>query len=139
MTAGIRTQGHRRQARTRQRPSQFTNVPAFSATAATGNTTSARSVTALARSSRLTTNGAMSSACSAAAGSGRSPGQRRPPQRTGLDRAALTSPPVHPGKARAVGDREPCHRRTGPGHLRQPVHPERYADWPGIYVAARPG
>ena len=39
------------------RPSQFTNVPGFSATAATGNTTSARSVTALGRSSRLTTNG----------------------------------------------------------------------------------
>ena len=56
------------------RPSQFTNVPAFSATAATGKTTSARAVTALARSSRLTTNGAISIACSAACGSGRSAG-----------------------------------------------------------------
>src|SRR5215469_9612074 len=56
------------------RPSQFTNVPAFSATAATGKTTSARSVTALTRSSRLTTNGAISIACSAATGSGRSAG-----------------------------------------------------------------
>src|SRR5580704_11274938 len=56
------------------RPSQFTNVPAFSATAATGKTTSARAVTALARSSRLTTNGAISIACSAACGSARSAG-----------------------------------------------------------------
>ena len=54
------------------RPSQFTNVPAFSAIAATGNTTSARSVTELARSSMLTTNGVVSSARSAPAGSGRS-------------------------------------------------------------------
>ena len=35
-------------------------MPAFSTTGATGNTTSARSVTALSRSSRLTTNGAAS-------------------------------------------------------------------------------
>ena len=41
------------------RPSQFTKVPGFSATAATGNTTSARSVTALTRSSRLTTKPAV--------------------------------------------------------------------------------
>ena len=54
------------------RPSQLTNVPAFSATAATGNTTSARSVTALARNSSETMNGVLSSATSAAAGSGRS-------------------------------------------------------------------
>ena len=60
------------------RPSQSTNVPAFSATAATGSTTSARSVTALARSSRLTTNGGRSSAPSAAAGSGRSSGSTPP-------------------------------------------------------------
>ena len=54
----------------RWRPSQFTNEPAFSTTGATGNTTSARSVTALCRSSRLTTNGAASSAASAAGGVG---------------------------------------------------------------------
>ena len=60
------------------RPSQFTNVPVFSWTAATGNTTSARSVTALTRSSRLTTNRADSIAASAAAGSGRSSGSTPP-------------------------------------------------------------
>ena len=56
----------------RVRPSQLTNEPAFSATGAIGNTTSARVVTALSRSSRLTTNGAASMAAIAASGSGRS-------------------------------------------------------------------
>ena len=56
----------------RIRPSQLMNEPAFSTTGATGNTTSARSVTALSRSSRLTTNGAASTAAMAASGSGRS-------------------------------------------------------------------
>src|SRR5690606_2780928 len=46
-------------------PSQLTKLPDFSATTATGSTTSARSVTALARISRLTTNGVFSSAASA--------------------------------------------------------------------------
>src|SRR5579875_793493 len=73
------------------RPSQFTNVPAFSATAATGNTTSARSVTALARSSRLTTNGVISIARSAAAGSGRSAGST----------PAMSSAPSSPASAAA--------------------------------------
>ncbi len=44
----------------RRRPSQSTNVPDFSTAAATGSTTSARSVTAEVRSSRLTTNRAAS-------------------------------------------------------------------------------
>ncbi len=56
----------------RSRPSQLTNVPAFSVTGATGKTTSARSVTTVRRISRLTTNGAASIAAMAAAGSGRS-------------------------------------------------------------------
>src|SRR5580693_6549944 len=71
----VRTSGTRSAAaKEPPRPSQFTNVPAFSAAAAMGNTTSARSVTALARSSRLTTNGTVSIARSAACGSGRSAG-----------------------------------------------------------------
>lgn len=56
----------------RPRPSQSTNVPDFSATTATGSTTSARSVTALARCSRLTMNGVFSRASSAACGAARS-------------------------------------------------------------------
>src|SRR5580692_6919397 len=71
----VRTSGTRSAAaKEPPRPSQFTNVPAFSAAAAMGNTTSERSVTALARSSRLTTNGTVSIARSAACGSGRSAG-----------------------------------------------------------------
>ena len=53
-------------------PSQLRKVPAFSATAATGSTTSARSVTSLGRSSRLTRKPTSSSAARARAGSGRS-------------------------------------------------------------------
>jgi hypothetical protein len=56
----------------RCRPSQSTKVPAFSHGAATGSTTSARSVTADARSSRLTTNGAASMRGERGSGSGRS-------------------------------------------------------------------
>ena len=60
------------------RPSQFTNVPAFSATAATGNTTSARSVTALARSSSETMNGVrLERAQRAPPGRAGPPGRRR--------------------------------------------------------------
>ena len=55
-------------------PSQSTKVPGLSTTGATGNTTSARSVTALWRSSRLTTNADRSTASSAPCGSGRSSG-----------------------------------------------------------------
>ena len=62
----------------RIRPSQSTNAPDFSTTGATGKTTSASSVTALSRSSRLTTNGAASIAANAAAGSGRSAGSTPP-------------------------------------------------------------
>ncbi len=53
-------------------PSQLRKVPGFSATAATGRTTSARSVTSLGRSSSDTTNPASSSAARARVGSGRS-------------------------------------------------------------------
>ncbi len=53
-------------------PSQLRKVPGFSATAATGRTTSASSVTSLGRSSRETTNPASASAARARAGSGRS-------------------------------------------------------------------
>src|SRR5262249_14879700 len=73
------------------RPSQFTNLPAFSAAAATGSTTSARSVTALGRSSRLTRNRVASRAASAAAGSGRSLGST----------PAMTSAPMSPAAAAA--------------------------------------
>src|SRR4029077_13145145 len=101
----VRTSGTRSAASNEPpRPSQFTNVPAFSATAATGKTTSARSVTALARSSRLTTNGAISIACSAATGSGRSAGStpattRAPssPCRAAASIAAVSRPGV-PGR-----------------------------------------
>ncbi len=55
----------------RTRPSQLMNAPAFSATAATGRTTSAWSVTSLGRSSRETTK-ASCRAVRARAGSGRS-------------------------------------------------------------------
>ncbi len=117
------------------RPSQFTNVPAFSATAATGNTTSARSVTELTRSSRLTTNRAASSAASAAAGSGRSAGS------TAADhqRLDVTAAPRRPGSARCPGRGRPAAtRRPRPWPRRRgpPRHPSggrRAAGW-----AARP-
>ena len=50
----------------RARPSQLRKVPAFSTTAATGRTTSARSVTSRGRSSRLTRKPTSSSAASGA-------------------------------------------------------------------------
>ena len=53
----------------RRRPSQLTNMPAFSTGGATGSTTSAARVTSLSRTSRLTTN-ARSSALRAVAGFG---------------------------------------------------------------------
>ena len=56
----------------RSRPSQLTKVPSFSAGGTTGKTTSACSVTWELRTSKLTTNGAASSAARASAGSGRS-------------------------------------------------------------------
>ena len=62
----------------RGRPSQLTYVPDFSAAGAIGKTTSARSVTALCRSSRLTTNPAASNAASTAAGSAKSSGSMPP-------------------------------------------------------------
>ena len=82
----------------RFRPSQLRNVPDFSATGATGKTTSARSVTALCRSSRLTTNGAASTAASAASGSGRSaistpPTSSAPRPAAGAARIAAVSRP----------------------------------------------
>ena len=73
------------------RPSQFTNVPAFSATAATGSTTSARSVTALARSSRLTRNGVTSSACQ----------RRLGVRQVGGSTPAMTMAPISPAAAAA--------------------------------------
>ncbi len=56
----------------RRRPSQLRKVPDFSAAADTGSTTSASSVTAPGRSSRLTRKPTASSACRARTGSGRS-------------------------------------------------------------------
>ena len=64
MPASTRRSGSARESRStfskgRTRPSQSTNMPAFSATGATGKTTSAACDTALARTSRLTTKPAL--------------------------------------------------------------------------------
>ena len=100
----------------RRRPSQSTNVPDFSTAAATGSTTSARSVTATGRSSRLTTNRAASSAASAAVGSGRSCGSTPPtssapssPECTAA-RIAAVSRPASVGKRAAHPRRSPRRR-----------------------------
>ena len=93
----------------RIRPSQLTNAPPFSTTGATGKTTSARSVTALSRSSRLSTNGAASIAARAASGSGRS-ASSTPPTSSAPNsplRAASMMPAVsRPG---VLGSSPTCH------------------------------
>ncbi len=96
------------------RPSQFTNVPCFSATAATGNTTSARSVTALTRSSRLTTKPAASIAASAAAGSGRSSGSTPPISRASMSPRGRGGQDLAGAETGIGGQRADA---PGPGHL----------------------
>ena len=123
-------------------PSQFTNVPAFSATAETGSTTSARSVTALTRSSRLTTNCAASRASSAAAGSGRSAGSTPAMTRAPISRAAVAARicKCH-GPARTAVRRSPCPRHLGPGRLvgDQPAARQHHGQGAGLDRAALAG
>ena len=81
------------------------------AAAATGRTTSARSVTALGNISRLTTKPAAASAASASAGSGRS---------------ARSTPPTSSAAELAVADRgEDAGRCRGPGRRHLGVQPQR--------------
>src|SRR4051794_2943334 len=83
----------------RVRPSQFTNIPALSVTAATGKTTSAAAVTSVSRSSRATTNRAAPRAARNAAGSEVSSGSTPPttrPARSPEVRAATMASPSRP-------------------------------------------
>src|SRR5690606_8447816 len=89
----------------RSRPSQLRNVPAFSAVGAIGSTTSARSVTADGRISKLTTKPTVSSAARAAWGSGRSSGSTPPTTSASSSPAAAAArmPAVsRPGSAGSV-------------------------------------
>ena len=105
----------------RIRPSQSRNAPDFSTTGATGKTTSASSVTALSRSSRLTTNGAASMAANAAAGSGRSAGSTPPissAPSSPVRAAARIADVSRPGRCGQV-DRHSTRRPPGRGRGRR--------------------
>ena len=98
-------------------PSQLRKVPAFSATAATGRTTSARSVTSPGRSSSETRKPTSSSASRARAGSGRSatstPATSSAPS-SPVAAASTIWPVSRPKPAREFGQ-APDARRPRPG------------------------
>ena len=92
----------------RCRPSQLTYVPDFSAAGAIGNTTSARSVTALCRSSRLTTKPAASSAANTASGSAKSSGSMPPTSRAPSVPSAAAARIPSASRPSAVGNSATC-------------------------------